>query len=415
MSTDQPGDSLPDLAEKVTRSVLGTIEAERQAAENRESANALVRGLTFGWEHLTRIILAVGLILLAVALVVHGVSPTSILGKIVADYKEAQDRGQLVSGHIKLGNEFFNIDELEAAGAEFEEALQLEPTNPDAQRGGFKVRLFESISQHDYDPAVAERRLRFLLDEDRDDPAAHAFLADIYLVRFDFANALKEYDTALTKNPSFAHAYLGKGNVFDLQDMADDALKMYRRAARLAPSNQLYLNNVAYQLFRLGRYREALTRYTELLQLDARVMLPYYVAANAYRLLGDLETARRYQQTVVKLLTDKQARDLRRNKTPWFFHTAESRATTSRGSVTFLTDYRTKTYYARVSLALTSYLRGDERGARDELARARRLALDPDQRAAVRQIILFDVALLGKVRKELAGPAEQFARTVLLH
>jgi tetratricopeptide (TPR) repeat protein len=361
----------------------------------------------FLWANLSRIALACGFVLVVAGLVVYGVSPTSVLGKIVADYREAQDRTRLVDQHIELGNDFFEIDELQAAGVEFQAALALEPTHPDAQRGLFKVELFESIMGNEYVPAIAEKRLKFWLDEDPDDPAAHAFLADVYLVNGDFARANAEYDLALAQNPRLAHAYLGKGNLFDYQGNAQRALELYRRAVEQAPSSQAALNNVGYMLFRLGRYGEALTSYGRLVQSYPRYMLPYYAAANAFRILGDLQTAHLYQLELVELLESASARDLPRNKQFWFFHTTEPGAAGG-PIITPLPDYATKTFYARVSLALTDSLRGDDRSARRQLAQARQLPLRPDELAALRRLVLFDAGVLAAKRKDLAAPINRF-------
>jgi tetratricopeptide (TPR) repeat protein len=397
-------------AKQITEAVLGAIEADRRAADQRGgSTKRLFRKAKPVIDNLGRAGLLLGVILVLLGFALYRINPKSVLDKAVSDYIETQNREELVRGHINLGTTFLRTDAFEAANSEFEDALNLDPTNPEAQGGLFKVRLFESISRKDYDPSVAEKRLEFLISQDRRDAAAHTFRGDLHLQSGEYDLALREYGTALKSDPSFAHARLGEGNVYDLQGKLRKALGAYMGAVKLAPSNQIYLNNVAYQRFRLGDYRGALVDYDRLQRLDVRFMLPYYVAAAAYRLLDELRISQLYQEAVLKLLKDPNARSLGRNQTSWFFHTTEPGAP---AAAFYLTNYAAKTYYARLSLALTAYLLGNEHRSRQEIVRARRLVLDPADRDAVRRIILFDVALLG--RKTTHGPAaERFVQTLL--
>lgn len=51
----------------------------------------------------------------------------------------------MVKHHVDLGNALFGDGEMRGAEAEFKEALKVDPTNLDAQRGLFKASIFDEV------------------------------------------------------------------------------------------------------------------------------------------------------------------------------------------------------------------------------------------------------------------------------
>lgn len=399
-----------DQIEEITRVVLRVIQEHRPAATSTNWRSGL-----WNWAKAnpTPTLALIGVVGLVIALAILHVGPWAVAAKIAADYREAQQRGDLIEEHLNLGNRFLGAQELDAARAEFEEALKVEPTNVEAQRGLFRATVFEPIVRRGYDPAIAQMRLRFLLQQDADDAHAHAFLGDVYMEQFDFAQALEQYRAALKKDNSLAHAYGGAGLAYSFQNMSNDAVEMYRRALKFAPSSQIYRNNLAYEFFRMGRYEESKREYDHVLRSDPSYLLSYNVASNVYRITGDLETARRYQEYLVRLFADPQIRALERNGSWWAFRTETQRVTAVDPGAVYLVEYKEKRAYALLNLALTAHLQRDTGEARSAALHARRAQLTAEQARSIRTVILFDTALLTKERTEYAATVRAFRKIIL--
>jgi tetratricopeptide (TPR) repeat protein len=359
---------------------------------------------SIGWfvDHATALLALGGLLLVLLAIVVVGINPVTVLHKAADGYDEYEARQELVEDHVELGDKLLDVEQAAAARAEFEAALELDDTNTAASLGLFKTRLFEPLDGDRFDPEVAERRLAHLVQTHPEDAHAHAYLADTLLRLGAYDDALREYREAVAIDPELAHGYSGQALVFDLRGRPSRALDHYARALEVSPHSPRYRNNYAYQLYRVGRYDDAIAQYEAVLALDPTFMLSYYVLGAAHRLAGRPGRARDVHRTLLALLADKRVRGLARNAGAWFFHVIPAEAKARRGvgprAVMNLVDLRQKRAYAHLSMALTNALLADEAGMRSELAAARRVPLDATEIAAPLTIVRFDVLQLGTRR-----------------
>jgi tetratricopeptide (TPR) repeat protein len=396
-----------DRVEEITRRVLEFLSSyEPRARPDRLRSFVSAIGENLG------IAIALGtVILLAIGFLAYGISPTTVIGEVVADYRDAQEREQLVLEHIELGNRFLDVEQLKAARTEFKEALKLDPTNVDAQRGLFKTNVFEPVVKRQYDPEVVELRLKSLLREEPDDPNAHAFLGDIYWAQGYPDRALTQYDRAIEEAPTFAHAYAGKGFVYDVQNRSEQALEMFQRALELSPWNRVYRDNLAYLLFSAGRYRDAFDQYDRLSRVDPNLVSSYIGLGNTYRVLGDLPNARFYQAYAVELLLKRSIQTLELNSRSWFYHTKLSppeEGAPLDGDIVWLDGFHEKQWYGMVNLAFTHFLQGHERRASVMMDRANGLDLDAGRIRDIRRIVLFDIRLQIRETKGFRLACEAF-------
>src|SRR3990172_3522212 len=83
-----------------------------------------------------------------IGIVIFDISPFQPLEEIAAKQSEyrkiaADDvkKSEIVSDHLKLGNTFLSVLQLDAANIEFDEALKLDPLNLSARRGLLKSEI----------------------------------------------------------------------------------------------------------------------------------------------------------------------------------------------------------------------------------------------------------------------------------
>ena len=315
--------------------------------------------------------------------------------------KEKQDllRSEMVNRHLKLGNSFLNVMQLDAAKIEFEEALKLDPLNLSAKRGLTKSEIFTPILINDYDPEVMEKRLELILEENPNDPHAFLFLGIIY-TPINQDKALEYYQKAIDKDPSIAAAYFGIGVIYDQQNKPDEALKMYRIALNFSKWNQVFLSNLGDQYYLRKDYQKAIEQYDLLLTLDDRLLPVYYTVSNAYRLKGNLEQARKDQEKLIKLLDNENVTCFMRNQQAWYFHSEHENI--------FFYEYPEKKYYAYYNLAITYYLMGNETEALIYVKKAEDLNLDKDLEKQVKKLIHFDIDTLQEEQKAYRNRTEEF-------
>lgn len=350
------------------------------------------RGVAWIVDNATGLLALGALVLVAFGIVVRGIDPLAIPDKLVSDYQQEQDRKALIGDHVKLGEELLDVEQLRAARAEFQAALALDPTDVEANLGLFKARLYEPVAGGDFDPEVAERRLAFLARTRPHDAQVRAYLGDAFARFAYYPQALAQYVEAIRLDPGMAHAYSGEGIVDQLSGHPYRALDAFVSAVRSSPQGSRYRNNLAYQLFLLRRYDEAIAQYSLVTQLDPDYMLPYYTLAAADRLIGRLNDAAERGRQLVELVTSRQARAIERNGAAWLFYAKDPRY---RGvSAVPLATFAAKELYARLSLAFTEALQGDRRGMDEQIRRTAGLVPDPVEASQLMELVRSDVRLL---------------------
>jgi tetratricopeptide (TPR) repeat protein len=352
-----------------------------------------------------------GLLVVALGIVVAGISPLTVLYKAADDYEDYEERQALVDDHVELGNKLLNVEQPRAARVEFEAALALDESDPEATLGLVKTRVFEPIEGDDLDPEVSHKRLTHLVLTRPEDANARAYRGDSW-VRFGlYRMALGEYTRSVRLDAKIAHGYSGQGLVYDVLGEPEKARRRFKRALKISAHSTRYRNNYAYQLARLGRYPEAIREYKNLLEVDPGSLLPYYGLADANRLSGDWSGAREVQAALVELIADRRVANLPRNGGVWYFHTIaahESWPDHEKPLAQLVTNGQ-KELYARLGLALSEAADGQEAKARRYLQQARALDLDPTKVMAPLTVACFDVQQLSQQPRLFAtSEAEAF-------
>ena len=82
-----------------------------------------------------------------------------------------------------------------------------------------------------------------------------------YYIDKDQQQALKYFDLAIEKLPSYSDAYFGKGLLFQMQKNYVAALELYDKAININSSNANYYSNRGSVYFRLSKHTKALQDY----------------------------------------------------------------------------------------------------------------------------------------------------------
>jgi protein O-mannosyl-transferase len=156
------------------------------------------------------------------------------------------------AAHQGLGTAKLELEQYDAAVAQFREALRIKPDDVEAY----------------YNIGLARRR------QGRNADAIDAFVRAVEL------------------KPDHASSLYNLGNIFAEQGAGEAAAEVYARAAAAAPTDRDIRNNLGVVLYRLGRWEEAATAFREALHLDPRWVGGYVKLAMALRAAGHLDEAR---------------------------------------------------------------------------------------------------------------------------
>jgi tetratricopeptide (TPR) repeat protein len=179
-----------------------------------------------------------------------------------------------------------------------EQALALDPSNPDAHRhmGGL---LHE---EGNVEGAIAEYRTTLRLTPD--DADAHNGLGNALQAQGDLAGAIAEYRTALRLQPDAADAHNDLGLALQAQGDLAGAIAEYRTALRLKPDYAAIHNNLGNALQAQGDLAGAIAEYRTALRLKP----PFTAAHNNLGIVlqaqGDLDGAIAEYRTALRLKPD---------------------------------------------------------------------------------------------------------------
>ncbi len=187
--------------------------------------------------------------------------------------------------HFLLGAALHRLNQLPAALAAFDRAIELEPENLQAAHASLAV--LGDLGRTEEAGARVER----LLASHPNDPQLQYTAALVYEARGEFDRAVHHYDRALHMLPDHFEALLNRGVALTRLGRLDEAVANNRHLATAHPTRVESHFNLAEVLLAAGRYQDALIHSEHALALDpqhAGAMLDHGLALAA---LGQLEDA----------------------------------------------------------------------------------------------------------------------------
>jgi tetratricopeptide (TPR) repeat protein len=383
------------------------VEAQARATKPK---NPLVGTMLFVASTWVVFFALVSLFTLLVGWALYGISPLHSLEQIAYAQEQRQRQDEQAKAkeamgdyYVDLGNSLLNVGEAKAAKEQFETALELDPFSQEAQEGKLKSDLFESVEAKDYELAVIQPKLDRLADERPKDTHVYAFRGTV-LSYAQPDSALKQFKEAVRLDPSNAHAYNGQSFIYYSKHEYDKALEMSKEARDLAPWNPNYKHNYANDLMINERYEEASKEYTDVTELDSQFIFPYHDLAYVYRLMDNLSLSRWYYDQYIAMLNDDKIMSLERNSVPGYVLIAKSD-----GSVAALVELSDKLYHAYYSLALALHLMGRTNDAQEYVNKANDLQVDPDLERQIKAALQYDIGLLQEEQEHFREVANEFS------
>ena len=186
------------------------------------------------------------------------------------------------------GRYFLNkrtAEDIRKASEYFKQAVALDPNNALAYLG-----LGDCYHQSIYSTSSPSRELipkakamaRKALEIDGSLGEAHALLSILNDADWDWNEALREYQLAISLSPGYANAYGRVAFTLAKRGRFDEALAAIRKAGEIDPTNLGISADIASILCYAGRYDEAIEQSNKTLELDPNFSTAYAQLGVAY-------------------------------------------------------------------------------------------------------------------------------------
>jgi adenylate cyclase len=155
--------------------------------------------------------------------------------------------------------------------------------------------------QFDRNEAVRLVRLALTIDDSDPDTLAWAALISAFLVH-DYEGAIEMADRAVVLNPNTFYAWAGRGHVYRIAGLAEEAVRSFERAIRMSPADpRLHFTfaGMGMAFIELGRFDEAIVVGKKAQRQNPSNSSTYCCLASAFAHLGRDAEAR---ETAARLL-----------------------------------------------------------------------------------------------------------------
>ncbi len=322
-----------------------------------------------------------------------------LLAAALAAWWPGECQGPAVTAHLAQGHASMGTGRYAEALDAYVAALALAADCGKAAYGRDKAQVLADIGPG-FDVEAAHLRLRTLEQAHPNDPHIHLMVGRLAANGRDWEAARARLRRALDLDPKLPEAWFALGVLAHQEGRLAEALGHYGKAVALAPRHRQYLTNLAGLRLDLGDYRAALAGYEGVLADARQLLLARLDAGNAARLGGDLDKAAWHHERLLLDLGRPGVLEQGDNAAQWAFEAGERELT--------LDGPEGKRAYARLSVSLTRFLRGDRQGA-EQLAGE---AAGSPERERARALIEFDLGRLGRARPDWAGPIADYRRLI---
>ena len=247
-----------------------------------------------------------------------GITPARLPADLERLKTEASKTNEPADVHYRLAAEYYRLDRLREADAEFHAATRLDPQNTQALLGSWQTlsRLNDTTGIHDLADRVAEM--------DANLPGAVPALEEA--ARFFERAAVRSHDPWLLMNAALCHAKLKHwdraeacyrrvatvapkelplrlllGNLYLQKGLLDQALTEFRQLVEEQPINAVAREALGLALREAGQLPAARDAFEKAIRLREDWPMPYFMAGNTCLQLKDYAAAAGHFETAVKL------------------------------------------------------------------------------------------------------------------
>lgn len=206
---------------------------------------------------------------------------TGDLAGALKDLESARSGSGNLKVNVAVGAVLLDKGDLAGAEAALNQALRVEPSNPEANFTIAKVHA----ARQEWTSAIES--MRAALDRVPGRASYHYEMGLIYQEAKKVPEALEEWKTCVKLDPRHADAYAAIGEVYQDAQRYDDAITAYDAALKVDPSRTALLVAVGDCYAQTNRWAEAVARYQQALRTDAKLTGVYFRIARAYSEQGD--------------------------------------------------------------------------------------------------------------------------------
>jgi tetratricopeptide (TPR) repeat protein len=272
-----------------------------------------------------------------------------------------------VKTHLKSGEQSLNQGLYADAEKHFQQAMQRDRWNAEAQKGLKKIELYRLVHS-DRDPVAVETEIRQFLKRHPDDPHAYMLWGDLF-ANSEPRTAIKHYQKAIDIDPDLPEAWFSLGYVYATHRKDyDTALVNYRRAATLSLHNSRYLTNLAGTLCKLDRFQACLDNYKKAIDLHPNSFMSHMKLIEGLLLSGQFDEAAPYAKALAQWTEDETVWAKPINQELWGLEVED------RNGMAIpiqLEDVNEKEFYVLCQISLTFCLLDHEAEAREYARKAR--------------------------------------------
>ncbi len=191
----------------------------------------------------------------------------------------------LAAIYVSRGVEYKNKRGLDLAIADFDQAIGLDPKNPDV----YSLRGMACRSKGDFDRAIADFDQAIRLDPKNTD--AYTVRGMAWQTKGDLARAIADYDQAIQIDPKDTRAYTVRGVAWAGKGDLDRAIADYDQAIRLDPKNAAVYDNRGIAWAAKGDPERAVADYDQSIRLAPKNASWYFHRGLSHLYAGVLPTA----------------------------------------------------------------------------------------------------------------------------
>ncbi len=230
---------------------------------------------------------------LAAAYAISGEAPNDVVPATVSAPKAREEARRALAidpknaeAHYVLANLAMSYDwDFSTAEREFSEALRLEPNNPTAHQW---LGQFWMVRNH---IPEAQTETGKALDLDPVSPIFTTARAEAYYYAHDFDSTIADAKLTLDQTPNFVLAEFWLGSAYREKKMYPESLDHFQKACKLAPDNPALLMAYGHSLASSGDIPGARKVLNQLSTLSRKRFVPAIYFAGLYTALADKDSA----------------------------------------------------------------------------------------------------------------------------
>jgi len=232
---------------------------------------------------------------------------------------------QMVNRHLKLANAFLYDEDITAAIAQYQKALKLDPTNPEAQMGIFIADIYQKQQKQSCQPGTIRRQIQFIFSEAdqtnvfkylHPEALANVIMGNLTAWQGNMESAQTYFETVINLVPEASSAWFGLGLIHESKN-PQQALECYQQAVKQSPWNERYLNNLAGMYGKLKQFEQAIKTYEFILTMDEAYLLGYCDIAIVFAQNKKPDKAASYLNALIQKLNTKHYMDMKKNQSAW--------------------------------------------------------------------------------------------------